>query len=175
MENNDTKVDTESDVQSKNEVETEGDTNKNVSNEKMLPQSEVDKIVARARSEGKDAGKKDALKAYEGKHVLTDDDLSKMKADWESEYKTKIALDAKRTEYKSKGLTDAQLDAVMSQVEKPEDVDAKVELLFGALLKKTAPVINTGNTNTGDTKDESPNATLNQWLVDDLKKKGYRH
>ena len=175
MENNDTKVDTESDVQSKSEVETEGDTNKNVSNEKMLPQSEVDKIVARARSEGKDAGKKDALKAYEGKHVLTDDDLSKMKTDWENEYKTKIALDAKRTEYKSKGLTDAQLDAVMSQVEKPEDVDAKVELLFGALLKKTAPVINTGNTNTGDTKDESPNATLNQWLVDDLKKKGYRH
>lgn len=146
--------------------ESATDSNKSGDNKpKTFSQDEVNNIIKQRLAENTSKVKRDLEKQYEGKHVFTEDDLTKLRKDIETSVRTSMALENKRAEYKSKGLTDAQLEAV--QVEKPEDFDKRVEELFGALLKKDAPNINPGNPK----KDVSELEDTNNYLRQGLKRR----
>jgi len=118
------------------------DNSKQNSQEKTLTQTEVNEIVKRAKADAERAAKSKFEKGLEGKSILTEEEKQKLITDIETEVRTKIAMENKRAEYKAKGLSDVQLDAI--QVDKPEDFDKRVSDLYGALLKKDAPVLNGG-------------------------------
>lgn len=172
----DTNVDTESDVQSKNEVDTKGESDnqkdsKNTGDkktEKMLTQAEFDKALRERIAENTKKVKRDIEKSYEGKHVFSEDDLAKLRKDIESEVRTQVALESKRAEYKAKGLTDEQLDAV--SVDKPEEYDKRVEALFGALLKKDAPLLRGGSKSNDDSEQPTSFAQKQAQRLNMLKK-----
>lgn len=137
------------------------DTSKDNKQEKTLTQSEVNEIVKRAKADAERAAKSKFEKGLEGKVVLTEDERNQLRSDVEKEVRTQIALETKRNEYKAKGLTDAQLDVI--KVEKAEDFDKAVTDLFGALLKKDAPLLSGGKKDSTDSETD-PNKALNDKL-----------
>ncbi len=152
-----------SEVEGKNTTGNTGDgtdTSNQKSQEKTLTQTEVNAILKRAKLDAEKDAKVKFEKNLEGKTVLSDDDLKTLKSEWEKEYSVKAQIQSKRAEYKAKGLTDIQLDAI--SVDKPDDYDKRVTDLYGALLKKDAPVLNGGNSNKDNSSDA--NRTLNEKL-----------
>lgn len=146
------------------DVETgkeENDTD-NVNNqepkEKLLSQSEVDKLVGKARTEGRQAGKQDALKTYEGKKVFdTEDALEEYVNQRINAYKEEQKLvNVKQSIKNEYGLTDVQLARLSGDDEESLRKDA--DELFGALKKKDAPKFNTGTSN--DESDDSEEARV---------------
>lgn len=166
---------TESEEQSKNDVESTGadttDNSKDKSQEeKKLTQSEVNEIVKRAKADAERAAKSKFEKGLEGKSVLTEDDVNKLRKDIETEVRTKIAMENKRAEYKAKGLSDVQLDTV--QVEDIKDYDKRVNELFGVLLTKDAPVLN-GGKNNDESNGSSSFLQRQQAKLQKMKKENY--
>lgn len=159
--------------QGTNDVSTEGTgttQSQAKSEEKMLSQSEVNKLVAKARQEGRDSGKLTALKDFEGKHVLTEDELdTRLKAAVDIALKERDLADVKRAIQSEYGLTDAQLSKLNGDDEKSLRSDA--ETTFGALKQKKAPDIKTGNVQSDKEEISTPNKDLNDWLKAGIKTK----
>ncbi len=143
---------------------------------KTFTQDEVNQFVKQRLAENTTKTKKDVEKLYEGKLVLTEDELTaklNTHADTVIEtYKREAAVATKRNEYKQRGLTDTQLDTIT--VDDIKDYDKRVNELFGALLKKEPPVLNGGSTSNNDVQT-SPNQSLNDWLRADLEKTKYKN
>lgn len=167
---NNTNVNDNNDVSGTNDKSnTKGDgTDSGKDNqEKTFTQKEVNAILKRAKLDTEKEIKVKLEKNLEGKTVLTDDDLEALKKEWRKEAEKDAALNNKRNEYKSRGLTDAQLAVI--QVEKPEDFDAKVKELYGPLLKKEVPVLNSGKPKSDS--EDNENKTLNDKLRAGLKRR----
>lgn len=160
-----TNDDTKPDEQGNNDVSTEGsggtatpNTEKQV---KTLTQEEVNRLVAKAREEGRKSGKDAALKEYEGKQVLTEEDLDKIRKEAaEHALKERDLRDVKKAIQAEYGLNDAQIERISGDDEKSLREDA--DLLFGALKQKKAPVITPGGTE--QVKETAPNQELHDWL-----------
>lgn len=164
MEDN-TNADTTPDEQGNNDVSTAGSANTSgaeKNDDKRFTQEDINKIIKQKQAEWSTKYKKDFEKQLEGKHVLADDDLTKLRTDWETEYKAKAAIDIKKAEYKAKGLTDEQLAVVPGDT--ADDFAKHVEKIFGTLLKKQAPQINPGNPKQDVTENEDTNTWLRQGL-----------
>jgi hypothetical protein len=120
--------------------------------EKMLPQTEVNKLIAKARSEGRDSGRQALLKEYEGKHVFTDEERDAfVKAAIDTALKERDLVDVKRAIQTEYGLTDAQLAKLGGDDEKSLRADA--ETTFGVLKQKKAPIVNPGTTTNTSEED----------------------
>lgn len=150
--------------------DTSNTNQNNKADEKKYSDKDYNDFVKRKTAELSTKLEEKHKKSLEGKHILTEDDLSKMRETWKSEYDKEIALNNKRADYKAKGLTDAQLDAV--SVDNIEDYDKRVNELFGAILKKEAPVLNGGTKEKDNNQPE--NADINAWLQQDLEKTRYK-
>jgi hypothetical protein len=162
MANNTNEIQDTSEDEGKNtELSTgDGTDTSNKNQEKTLTQTEVNAILKRAKLDAEKSAKTKFEKNLEGKTVLSDDDLKTLKSEWEKEYSVKAQIQNKRAEYKTKGLSDVQLDAI--SVEKPEDYDKRVSELYGALLKKDAPILTGGNS--GKDTDSNDISRLNEKL-----------
>lgn len=168
-EENDTNVSDDTDVSGNTNDKSDNtgsDTDNTQKNqEKTLTQTEVNSLLKHKQAEWRTKYLKEFEKTLEGKQVLSDDELKKLRTDIETNVKQSIALETKRAEYKAKGLSDVQLDTV--QVDKIEDYEKRVNELFGALLKKDAPVLNGGNSNK-DSDSNDTNRALNEKLRNSL-------
>lgn len=161
---NDTNVDTAPVEQGNTDVETEGkgetEQPKPEAQEKMLPQSEVNKLIAAARKEGRESGKKEALKDYEGKHVLTEDDLSTIKTEAaQSALKHKELETVRKEIVATYGVSEAFAARLEGDNTKALWDDAKS--ILGEPKKKPAPILNPGATPSDDSSiDEATRAIL---------------
>lgn len=171
MSDQDTKDTLEQDEPGQNDSVSEGqggtaDADKNKQEEKKFTQAELNEIVKRAKRDAENAAKTKWDKTLEGKHIFTEEDLTKLRGDWETDYKTQSAIAIKRAEFKGKGLTDEQLDVIPG--DSADDYAKNAERLFGSLLKKQAPVINSGS---NQKHDVSENEDTDAWLKRNIKRR----
>lgn len=170
----DTKVDTAPDGQGNNDVDTEGNTDtdsgKDTNNqEKKLTQSEVNEVVKRAKLDAERSAKTKFEKSLEGKHVLTEDELSaKVKESVDAALKEEN-LKAIRLKIKDEyGLDDYKISKLEGDDENSLREDA--DKTYGK-PKKSAPVLNGGADNSENGEIQTTYAQRSQKQLQDIKKK----
>lgn len=151
------------------ELDTDTSNQNKDQEEKKLSQSEVNEVVKRAKQDAERAAKTKFDKTLEGKHVLTEDELSAkvqeaVKAAL-AEKEASITREKLQTEY---NLTEKQIAVVASGDEK--EMRKEIEELFGK-PKKEAPVLNGGSETNNDVQKPSTFAEKSRQQINELKKK----
>lgn len=161
---NTTNVSTTGEGTVNNDVDTEGAVNQTANtDEKKFNQSDVDAIIKRKQAEWRDKSKKEFEKSLEGKLVLTETDVqAKVNAAIE-DYKKAAALESVKVSIKANyDLTEEQVARLVGDT--AEELQADAEKIYGALKKKDAPKLPTGNKPVNGIETNDPIELLNERL-----------